>query len=140
MRCRTFNNAPTASVKSDRGGRPRWAVITSSSPPSQRASSWTQVDFPAPSPPTSAITVPPWDSRFLGVRRQSSRPRNVSMDQARRDSFMVTGGVLACARRRSCSSRRRARSEEHTSELQSHSDLVCRLLLEKKKKKQNQQE
>src|SRR5438034_1984665 len=29
----------------------------------------------------------------------------------------------------------RARSEEHTSELQSHSDLVCRLLLEKKKHK-----
>src|SRR5260221_3268388 len=28
------------------------------------------------------------------------------------------------------------RSEEHTSELQSHSDLVCRLLLEKKKKHQ----
>src|SRR5437667_1469841 len=27
-----------------------------------------------------------------------------------------------------------ARSEEHTSELQSHHDLVCRLLLEKKKK------
>src|SRR5437588_8213241 len=27
------------------------------------------------------------------------------------------------------------RSEEHTSELQSHSDLVCRLLLEKKKNK-----
>src|SRR5206468_11091060 len=34
---------------------------------------------------------------------------------------------------------RDARSEEHTSELQSRSDLVCRLLLEKKKKKiQNQ--
>src|SRR5438132_9976577 len=30
---------------------------------------------------------------------------------------------------------REARSEEHTSELQSHSDLVCRLLLEKKKTK-----
>src|SRR5438034_1372152 len=29
--------------------------------------------------------------------------------------------------------RANARSEEHTSELQSHSDLVCRLLLEKKK-------
>src|SRR5260221_9732016 len=28
--------------------------------------------------------------------------------------------------------RRSIRSEEHTSELQSHSDLVCRLLLEKK--------
>src|SRR5215211_8468586 len=32
--------------------------------------------------------------------------------------------------------RRGRRSEEHTSELQSHSDLVCRLLLEKKKKNQ----
>src|SRR5206468_11577458 len=31
----------------------------------------------------------------------------------------------------------RSRSEEHTSELQSRSDLVCRLLLEKKKKKTN---
>src|SRR5437667_6155022 len=29
------------------------------------------------------------------------------------------------------------RSEEHTSELQSHHDLVCRLLLEKKKEKKN---
>src|SRR6266480_7579452 len=29
----------------------------------------------------------------------------------------------------------RLRSEEHTSELQSHVNLVCRLLLEKKKKK-----
>src|SRR5438874_8512280 len=33
---------------------------------------------------------------------------------------------------------RGARSEEHTSELQSRRDLVCRLLLEKKKKKQTQ--
>src|SRR5437588_11369752 len=31
-----------------------------------------------------------------------------------------------------CRRNRTARSEEHTSELQSHSDLVCRLLLEKK--------
>src|SRR5437773_8431463 len=30
---------------------------------------------------------------------------------------------------------RKTRSEEHTSELQSHHDLVCRLLLEKKKTK-----
>src|SRR5256885_12927477 len=34
------------------------------------------------------------------------------------------------------SSGRRTRSEEHTSELQSPCNLVCRLLLEKKKKKQ----
>src|SRR5438034_6938681 len=31
------------------------------------------------------------------------------------------------------------RSEEHTSELQSHSDLVCRLLLEKKKPHKDEQ-
>src|SRR5438132_10866203 len=31
----------------------------------------------------------------------------------------------------------KARSEEHTSELQSHSDLVCRLLLEKKNNEVN---
>src|SRR5438034_6571140 len=40
-----------------------------------------------------------------------------------------TDGVLRAPRGRN------PRSEEHTSELQSHSDLVCRLLLEKKKKK-----
>src|SRR5437773_6859518 len=33
--------------------------------------------------------------------------------------------------------RRQDRSEEHTSELQSHHELVCRLLLEKKKNKNN---
>src|SRR5690242_21045243 len=38
----------------------------------------------------------------------------------------------ARSRTTSCGSRR---SEEHTSELQSHVNLVCRLLLEKKKKK-----
>src|SRR6267142_4425342 len=44
---------------------------------------------------------------------------------------------LARIRRKPLGSRRRsfpARSEEHTSELQSHVNLVCRLLLEKKKK------
>src|SRR6478672_13780919 len=39
-----------------------------------------------------------------------------------------------CHGRRTC---HRPRSEEHTSELQSRSDLVCRLLLEKKKKLRN---
>src|SRR5260370_13462287 len=45
---------------------------------------------------------------------------------------------LARGRRRSCPLFQRGnsaiRSEEHTSELQSHLNLVCRLLLEKKKK------
>src|SRR5438477_5379117 len=39
------------------------------------------------------------------------------------------------ARSRFPSTRTARRSEEHTSELQSHVNLVCRLLLEKKKKK-----
>src|SRR5260370_1588735 len=41
-------------------------------------------------------------------------------------SYRTPGG---CARKTA-----RSRSEEHTSELQSHLNLVCRLLLEKKKK------
>src|SRR5437868_11266904 len=41
------------------------------------------------------------------------------------------GHSIGCSHRRS--SFGRARSEEHTSELQSRFDLVCRLLLEKKK-------
>src|SRR2546421_5961737 len=43
---------------------------------------------------------------------------------------LVGAGALALARPEAV-----RRSEEHTSELQSRSDLVCRLLLEKKKKK-----
>src|SRR5690242_21825681 len=50
------------------------------------------------------------------------------------------GGVAVQARRPAGISRvdllgRPSRSEEHTSELQSHVNLVCRLLLEKKKNK-----
>src|SRR2546421_7386892 len=43
----------------------------------------------------------------------------------RRDGLVLTIGYLVTE----------AETEEHTSELQSRSDLVCRLLLEKKKKK-----
>src|SRR5258706_597635 len=46
-------------------------------------------------------------------------------------------GRQPCADREN-PNRRERRSEEHTSELQSLTNLVCRLLLEKKKKKKNQ--
>src|SRR5690242_20349145 len=46
-------------------------------------------------------------------------------------TWTIMDGVCLAVRR---DARRRARSEEHTSELQSHVNLVCRLLLEKKKK------
>src|SRR5437773_8394705 len=55
-----------------------------------------------------------------------------------RSSFARPSGRAALrppARRRGARSGfRGVRSEEHTSELQSHHDLVCRLLLEKKKR------
>src|SRR5690242_20938607 len=62
--------------------------------------------------------------RAAGARRGRSRADDDGAQQ-RPDR------PRADARRRELA----ARSEEHTSELQSHVNLVCRLLLEKKKKK-----
>src|SRR5438034_8400603 len=54
----------------------------------------------------------------------------------RRAGSTSVAATISTSRQRSQPGRWPAsRSEEHTSELQSHSDLVCRLLLEKKKKK-----
>src|SRR5437016_7153758 len=47
--------------------------------------------------------------------------------------------IPACCGNTTFSSPRSKRSEEHTSELQSLTNLVCRLLLEKKKKKKKKQ-
>src|SRR2546430_13789705 len=61
----------------------------------------------------------------------------ISLESAACESPMKpTSSTGPAMRRLVYSARRRAkRSEEHTSELQSQSNLVCRLLLEKKKKK-----
>src|SRR5438034_8036329 len=48
--------------------------------------------------------------------------------------FIATERITELTESRAKREQRASRSEEHTSELQSHSDLVCRLLLEKKKK------
>src|SRR5438034_7725688 len=53
--------------------------------------------------------------------------------------FGAAGAAATAAPTTSSSGVLAARSEEHTSELQSHSDLVCRLLLEKKKNKKNKE-
>src|SRR5256886_11010202 len=50
-------------------------------------------------------------------------------------TFALTTGKAADA---TTAARTDSRSEEHTSELQSQSNLVCRLLLEKKKKKRSE--
>src|SRR5438034_5588170 len=75
-------------------------------------------------PPRS--TLFPYTTLFRSLRTRAARP-------LRRASRGAGVDLRARAPR---SPRRRRRSEEHTSELQSHSDLVCRLLLEKKKNKQ----
>src|SRR5256886_4092292 len=48
---------------------------------------------------------------------------------------MVTAAIRPAVAPNKDDDRRRTRSEEHTSELQSQSNLVCRLLLEKKNNK-----
>src|SRR5688572_31004300 len=63
-------------------------------------------------------------SRTGSCRRSSRRP---DTKEKRQDGAL---GIQASGHRRR---RHRRRSEEHTSELQSQSNLVCRLLLEKKK-------
>src|SRR5260370_15739445 len=64
--------------------------------------------------------------------------RSLSMSTVAR---IVPRGIptASCARLKTSFHSRasRWRSEEHTSELQSHLNLVCRLLLEKKKKKES---
>src|SRR2546430_12102826 len=54
----------------------------------------------------------------------------------RSDAYRKPRGAMGSSPTRAASGRRLTalRSEEHTSELQSQSNLVCRLLLEKKKK------
>src|SRR5438132_12480049 len=65
---------------------------------------------------------PPRDLHSFPTRRSSDLPSTTPLRSTKADTscghrlWMMLG-----------------RSEEHTSELQSHSDLVCRLLLEKKK-------
>src|SRR5947207_8225971 len=78
-------------------------------------------------PPPSS-TLFPYTTLFRSPRRRTARSAAPAAARAR--SPRESGGQTG-----SCSpGKESARSEEHTSELQSHSDLVCRLLLEKKKK------
>src|SRR5207302_9162380 len=70
-------------------------------------------------PPPPSSTLFPYTTLFRS-------PRDCARVEAGTDSFRLPAG-----------SSDRHRSEEHTSELQSRENLVCRLLLEKKKKGKN---
>src|SRR5437667_3431727 len=65
------------------------------------------------------MRLPPRSTLFPYTTLFRSRAAHGRVDRAREDVERELG--------------ERCRSEEHTSELQSHHDIVCRLLLEKKK-------
>src|SRR5437868_9568772 len=93
-----------------------------------------------PPPPTSTLfpytTLFRSDFRRAPVTRINERIRvpqvRVITDDGEQFGVMDTRDAVRLARDRGMD----LRSEEHTSELQSRFDLVCRLLLEKKKKQQ----
>src|SRR5947207_9009762 len=90
-------------------------------------------------PPPPISTLFPYTTLFRShVRPDESRPAGHQQHCATRSP----SGPTLCPSRPSGATERRylaLRSEEHTSELQPHSDLVCRLLLEKKKKRSKTQ-
>src|SRR5260221_10045290 len=85
-------------------------------------------------PPRS--TLFPYTTLFRSRETREPPPVTATLRPERRTRNEMSESYA----RRCCTSMRSShtgsasrRSEEHTSELQSHSDLVCRLLLEKKK-------
>src|SRR5438132_7236196 len=93
----------------------------------------------------TVATIPnaPYDPRYTGEELKNLRPADyrkvVELLAEPREQVTIRQIADIChVDRRTVAAverRGRCRSEEHTSELQSHSDLVCRLLLEKKKKR-----
>src|SRR5690242_21948389 len=86
-------------------------------------------------PPRS--TLFPYTTLFRS-RPRALRYRDPGALHTRRDARAPAARLRTHGARqghRRAPRRRAPRSEEHTSELQSHVNLVCRLLLEKKKKK-----
>src|SRR5690606_41361221 len=76
----------------------------------------------------------PISAAALARARSPSLPPGAPLPGAVGFSLDVAGVSQRVSRRKR---RTTLRSEEHTSELQSRENLVCRLLLEKKKKKEN---
>src|SRR5262245_65067289 len=86
-------------------------------------------------PPRS--TLVPYTTLFRSLRRlrrhHAPRTRSGSSTRSSSSTSSARPRSPSSSIRRTCSPCSRARSEEHTSELQSLRHLVCRLLLEKKK-------
>src|SRR5260370_27387118 len=86
-------------------------------------------------PPRS--TLFPYTTLFRSALALAAQPARRQGGRRRRRGGAAGGGRQRGVRRPRAvrdRGRRTPRSEEHTSELQSHLNLVCRLLLEKKNK------
>src|SRR5260370_20667363 len=106
-----------------------WPWTSPSSPPS----SWT-TERGTPGPLTRAPPRPPLPAiSRLTISAPSSGSRPYSA------RTLVSSAARVSELTRVLAEYGLERSEEHTSELQSHLNLVCRLLLEKKKKHQTPQ-
>src|SRR2546430_10478407 len=75
-------------------------------------------------PPRS--TLFPYTTLFRSVAPRAVRPRHLRFSLSQRKEGKIRKRIVG-------DKKEGERSEEHTSELQSQSNLVCRLLLEKKK-------
>src|SRR2546430_7879477 len=89
-------------------------------------------------PPRS--TLFPYTTLFRSCDEDRLQPTDPSRGEARNRTMRVvrkpgrpSGDRIGCAQFCISQRQQRKRSEEHTSELQSQSNLVCRLLLEKKR-------
>src|SRR5437016_11121686 len=80
--------------------------------------------------PTSSVGTIELDGILNGSTRNERSRNTIRITGKKLTEYSTHHGCLASAGRE-------RRSEEHTSELQSLTNLVCRLLLEKKKKKNN---
>src|SRR5258706_10401411 len=91
-------------------------------------------------PPRS--TLFPYTTLFRSLAFPPSRRKSCIESRSLSSSLVAAGQAPANSVRpavRRFEGRLEERSEEHTSELQSLTNLVCRLLLEKKKKKRTSQ-
>src|SRR5690625_3337719 len=120
------------------------AAISSSAV--ERISSWVPLVSMVPplAPPPSEAADPPSEApeppELPAPSEQPPAAAGAGSEQAARALSGSSSPVAARARRDRVRGTwaREARSEEHTSELQSRGHLVCRLLLEKKKRAQSQ--
>src|SRR5690625_6318714 len=87
----------------------------------------------------SRMIIPKMTARVVSSGRVIGPSRSISADCATTTKSFVSRRRSSIRDGDAATSRVSARSEEHTSELQSRGHLVCRLLLEKKKHNASEQ-